>query len=361
MFFKIKYKREKDEVYCDLLRLACISDDTYYNEEKLNKLIKTINHLPSYAKFHWRLIPLLSTKAKHLNIFNKLEPNVQSFLKLETKKGIVKEIAKEQQLKEIINLLTNNHIPMILLKGTAFSNILYSKFTPRLSNDIDILIKEEHWELAVNLLKSIMKYKKKRKGVLDELTQISFIPYKGIGASLDLHSRISYPYIFNSWELSLWERSIVHPIFNNRFVRVLESYDAVLHQAIHSFVDMDFFRYNINDTIEIIYNNSIDTYDVLKFSEQYGLDIPVSILINNCKVIIGTKFLSKTQYNSNISRFRMSLAFWISSRCSARKKLNKNLMYRAFQVLSQYVFLQTPFRCLKLQVLFVSSYIKSLY
>lgn len=358
MFFNKNYIKEDDEVYCDLLRLARVSDDTNYTKEKLNTAIHTLNQLPMYAKAHWRLIPLLNAKAKQLNIFNKLNNSVQHLLTTETQKGIVREIAKEQQLKEIIEVLSAAKIPMIFLKGTAFANNIYSKEAPRLTNDIDILIQRESWDLAVNLLNKVMVYKSKSSGVLDELTEISFVPKTAIGASLDLHSRISYPFIFDSWEATLWEKSVMHPHFSNEYVRILEPNDAVIHQAIHSFVDMDFCKYNIIDVYETINQSSLDIDTIFKLAKAQSVDIPVYILIMNCQKVIEdlSDFNVLLNFKANTIRFEIALRLSLSD--AARKKIVKKMLYRFLQVLSQYVFLRKPLSSFRLQMLFLFTWFK---
>ena len=97
-----KYRKEEDPVYIGLLRLACVSDFTEYNDKALNEAIEILNQLPYYSKVHWRLLPLLNAKAKKLNVFEKLKPDVQQLLKEETQKGIIRELAKEPVPEEVL-------------------------------------------------------------------------------------------------------------------------------------------------------------------------------------------------------------------------------------------------------------------
>ncbi|MBL4763835.1 MAG: hypothetical protein JKX67_00920 [Colwellia sp.] len=57
LFSKSKpYRKEEDKVYCDLLKLARVTDNTHYNAEELALVVEVLNQLPEYAKIHQRII-----------------------------------------------------------------------------------------------------------------------------------------------------------------------------------------------------------------------------------------------------------------------------------------------------------------
>lgn len=62
---KVKvYIKEQDPIYCGLLKLACVSDQTDYTPGVLKQAVITLNNLPDYINVHQRIIPLLNVKAK---------------------------------------------------------------------------------------------------------------------------------------------------------------------------------------------------------------------------------------------------------------------------------------------------------
>ncbi len=119
------FVKDHDQVYFDLLRLARITEhneNDQNNKEAYKKAaITALNQLSLYAKTHKRLIPLLNAKAHKLNIYDQLLPQSQQLLTTYTQQGIVTELAKKQQLNNIIEKLSEHNIPLILLKGAAFA------------------------------------------------------------------------------------------------------------------------------------------------------------------------------------------------------------------------------------------------
>jgi hypothetical protein len=62
---KVKaYVKEQDSLYCGLLKLACVSDQTDYTPDVLKQAVITLNSLPDYVSVHQRIIPLLNAKAR---------------------------------------------------------------------------------------------------------------------------------------------------------------------------------------------------------------------------------------------------------------------------------------------------------
>jgi hypothetical protein len=121
------YIKEQDPIYCGLLKLACVSDQIDYSPTLLEQALATLNTLPDY---HQRIIPLLNAKARQLGIFEKLNERTRQLLILCTQQGIITELAKAKQLKQILEVLSAQAIPVILLKGVAFNSLLYNSDAP---------------------------------------------------------------------------------------------------------------------------------------------------------------------------------------------------------------------------------------
>lgn len=352
--------KKVNQIYFDLLRLACVSDNSSYISVDLKTAIETINHLPEYAKVHQRIIPLLNAKAHKLNIFDDLSKTCQKLLTFMTQQGIVTELAKKSQLTDIFNVLVKKNIPFIILKGAAFANVLYSNEAPRISNDLDILIKKEHWQSAVLAISTIMVYKKKSGQVFDDLCEISFRPKSNIGAALDLHVSLSYPLLFTINEHALWKSSVPHPEYGSENIRLLSAEQALVHQAIHAFVDMNFCKYNLVDSHEIINTLQPDINKAMTIAKEWGASTPLYILLTYCEKVMNSNFdkkiLKKSKPNSLI---RFSAYKLLNSSYSQPVGEKKTLRYRLNQILSQFIFTGSITRPLALQWLFVKSFIFS--
>lgn len=356
------FVKDYDEVYFELLRLARITErsDNHSSEHhaiEQKTAIKVLNQLPLFEKAHKRIIPLLSDKAHKLAIFNDLSAESKKVLTTCTQQGIVTELAKKQQLYKIIEILSADSIPLILLKGAAFSEVLYSSGAPRTSNDLDILIKKEHWHKAVSAIKTVMNYTEKAQpDVFGDLYELSFVPKGKMGAALDLHVSLIHPLLFNINEEQLWDNSVEHPSCNNKLVRMLSPEHALIHQALHAYKDMDFGKYNLIDSHAIISALKPDIEKTIAIAKNWGASIPLYVLMTNCSEImcsnINSDFLKQVKPNF-ITRYSMGKL--LASRFTQPRENRKPLRYRINQILGQFVFTGSVIRPLSLQWLFVKS------
>jgi hypothetical protein len=354
------YIKEQDPLYCGLLKLACVSDRSNYSPAELDQAIVTLNSLPDYIKVHQRIIPLLNAKARTLGVFEKLNERTKQLLIMYTQQGIISELAKSKQLEQILDVLMTQHIPVILLKGVAFNNVLYSSDAPRTSNDIDLLVKKEHWEQAITSIKTIMDpLIKDKKAVFDDLYESSFVPKSQIGAALDLHMSLIHPGLFTIEQKSLWQSSVVHPSFNEANVRMLSAEHSLIHQAIHAFKDMNFCKYNLIDSHEIINTLKPDLTLTIKIAKAWGSSVACYYLLKNCVDITGSKVGGHLLSKEQPSLFRQYMAGkLLASKFAQPTGTAKPMGYRLNQVLSQFVFTGSFLRTLKFQWLFLTSAMK---
>lgn len=348
------YKTSRTPVFIGILRFACLKEGTALSESDHREFVALLNLLPNYVNTHWRLIPLINDKAKRFGIFSMLDANVQNLLKIETQKGIIRELGKKKQLEEIVRVLTAKNISIILLKGTAFSNKLYDENAPRLSNDLDILIKESDWELAVKEISNLMSYKEKRiPGILGDAYELSFIPHGKIGSALDLHLSLAHPLLLGFSSEELWKSSVIHPYYNMGEVRTLSTEHILIHQALHAYKDLDFINYGAVDSFELIYKNEINFNSLYCNANKLGLENIVYYYFKTISLCIkNTEFDDCSPFKPN--KFRL----WLMSKL-ATLQLNtitnseRSIKYRFIQVLSQFTFFDSPLNVLRFQYHYV--------
>jgi hypothetical protein len=304
---------------------------------------------------HWRLSPLILNKANSLlTAEEKLHSN--RFLHTQVQAGFIREMAKDKQLTEIIDLLDKENIKIILLKGTAFSKWIFSAESPRLTNDIDILIKKEDWVRTEELLSKVMVYAEKHQpDVFGDLYEISFKPRNRIGAAVDLHRSLTHPILFNIRESALWGESLSHPVYR---CFMLCPEHALIHQAIHAYKDMNFEKYNLIDSIRLL--SEINSHHKLFcIAKSWGASVPLYVLLNNCLSFQFNKELYEQMEKNKPNYFvRMIIKYLLNS--DFRQPINnkKCLRYRINQVISQFFFTSSIKRPLKLQGLFIYHYLK---
>ena len=361
-FSSLDFVKEQNESYFELLRLARVSEGENNHSVDAAVATKLLNELPLLQNKHKqnehkRIIPLLYDKAQKLNIFDKLSPESQKLLTTITQQGIVTELARKTQLNQIITVLSAHNIPLMLLKGAAFADVLYSAQAPRTSNDLDILIQKKHWHKAVLAIKTIMNYTEKpQPDVFGDLYELSFVPKNKVGAALDLHVSLIHPLLFNTSEEQLWKKSVEHPSYTNKLVRILSPEHALIHQALHAYKDMNFCKYNLVDSHEIINAQLPDIEETIAIAKEWGASTPLYVLLKNCSEIMGSNVnsdsLKQVKPKSITHKIIKQL---LKSHFTQPIENKKPLRYRVNQIIGQFVFTGSIIRPLALQWLFVKS------
>lgn len=358
---KVKpYIKEQDPIYCGLLKLACVTDHSDYTPDILKQAIVTLNYLSDYAKVHQRLIPLLLAKARKLGVFDQLTEQTKQLLIKGTQQGVITELAKAKQLKEILEVLTTHDIPVILLKGVAFNNVLYTSDAPRTSNDIDLLVKKEHWQQAQAAISDTMIYSQKTMpDVLGDEYEISFKPLSKVGDALDLHIALTHPGLFNISEQALWQNSVIHPYFKVSKVRMLSPEHALIHQAIHAYTDMNFCKYNLLDSHEIINTLKPNIALTIETAKAWGASVSFYYLLKNCIYIMSSTIDVQLLKDMQPSRFKQYVANkLLASKFAQPTTTTKPVRYRINQILSHYVFAASIKAASNFQWMFIKVFFK---
>jgi len=300
-----------DPVYAELLRLA-LPCPLEVSEEYLKQAVTTLNQLIRFSDVHWRLVPLLRNKADLLNIFNRLDTDVQSFLIERTQEGVVSELAKQSVLKNILTQFKENQIPVILLKSTGFNGWIYHGSNIRLSNDIDLLVKKEHWQLAIKLLSSYLDYQPKAvQGVLADEYEISFTSAGLNNTHVDLHCALVHPQLFDWNEEMAWETSMSHPSYEDPLVRVLGLEQNLNHLALHAFKDQSFNTYGLVDAYYLYQLMKVDNFSIHSLLASFKENVPLIILWQALEELINEKGSTSSPLSSMrrfMLRFTMSRA-----------------------------------------------------
>jgi len=365
-YASLDFVKNHNNVFYELLRLARVSTPESEINSPADKqaAIEVLNQLPEYVSVHKRIIPLLNAKAHKLEIFEHLLPITQKTLSTYTQQGTVTEIAKKQQLNKIVDKLAAHNVPLILLKGAAFAGVLYSADAPRTSNDLDVLIRKEDWTKTVSLIGELMEYTQKpQPEVFGDLYELSYLPKETVGAALDLHVSLINPLLFKISESELWENSVNHPSYNSNLVKMLSPEHALIHQALHAYKDMDFSKYNLVDTYELINSLNLDIQQAITISLSWGAGNPLYVLLKNYIEVMEVKTEAKKRAESilrtknlkpNILIYKLTNML-LKSRFTQPYSNCKTLKYRTTQVLAQFIFTGSVKRPFSLQWLFLRS------
>lgn len=254
---------------------------------------------------------------------------------------IAANLVKQSHLQQLLQLFTQSNIQVILLKGVAFANFLYPSQTPRTGLDIDLLIKEDDFHKACNLL-----YKTHDPVVLSEkrlfthkvLFEKVFKPKDNISPYVELHKGLTNPYIFKIDQQNLWGGSTEHPFFNNRNIRLLSTEHTLLHLAVHGFRDIDFCSHNILDAHEIWCQWRPDVEKLFMLAEQWGARKVLYYLLGNCKLVLDTPVPTNLLERLKPGRINNRLNSRILSSEIVRENTSNSKEYRLTQLLSQLTF-----------------------
>lgn len=350
-----KAQEERDGIYFTFLRFAAASNLEHFKSEPKHNLINLINFFPKYHRLLSRLTPIILSHIQKLGLFNDLTLETQAMLKKETQNGIIKQLAKQAQVDLIIQWCNAAQVPILLLKGCAFQQTLYHHYAPRLSSDIDILVRKQDWAIVLNIFETNMKYvNKAQPSVLGNLYELSFIPNGNFGDAVDLHKSLSYPILFNIDDQDLWENSQIHPQYNSEYVLQLSPEYSLLHQAIHAYVDMDFLKYNLVDSHRIINIHTVKWSELLAITHKSGAQNIVYQLLKNLTTIMETQVPDWVLAQLKPKQFNL----WLSDKLLQTSQVTlckKPFTYRLQQVINQYVFTGSIIRPLKFQWFFITT------
>jgi hypothetical protein len=140
---------------------------------------------------------------------------------------------------------------------------------------------------------------------------------------------------------------------------MLSAEHALIHQAIHAFKDMNFCKYNLIDSHEIINTLKPDLTLTIKIAKAWGVSVACYYLLKNCVDITDSKVGGHLLSNAQPSLFRQYMAGkLLASKFAQPTTTAKPTRYRINQVLSQFVFTGSFLRTLKFQWLFITSAIQ---
>jgi hypothetical protein len=131
---------------------------------------------------------------------------------------------------------------------------------------------------------------------------------------------------------------------------------ALIHQALHAYKDMDFSKYNLVDSHEIISVKKADITNAIKIAKEWGASNPLFCLLKNCTEVMNTEnnksVLARIKPNT-ISYYIMVQL--IKSEFTQLIDNKKTLRYRINQIVGQFVFSGSVLRPLTLQCVFLKS------
>ena len=187
-------------IFFSLIRIAMGEELEKIRDSKA--LVGALNSSENIAKVcalaeHHDMVHLVSAALNKLGI-SPDSPRLAEAITKEEFKAIFRVDRLNAELKALCTLLEENKIPHIPLKGSVIRS-LYPEPQYRVSSDVDILVKEEDCEKAVELITDKLEYTLGQKSIRD----VSFFTPSGV--HVELHFRLyDEEYLPNLTKLA-WE------------------------------------------------------------------------------------------------------------------------------------------------------------
>lgn len=355
---------EQGENFFCLLRFARISDtdNSLSLQKNQDAIIHSLNSLSHPLPLSLRpLIPLIYTRLLDTRLDRQLHPQTKTLLRQQTMRLIDVEMINRQWLEETFALLGKESIPVILLKGTAFSRNLYPIHAPRVGVDLDLLVTGDTFETVCELLGNTMKpvvQSHDRIATHNTLFERVFQPKKGGMPTVEIHRALTNPYIFNIDEQTLWKQSRKHPAYNSELIRILSPEDTLLHLAIHAFRDLNFCTHNLLDTHEVWCQWNPEPDVLQETAGQWGAAKVLYYMLQNTRTIMNTPIPEALLASLQPNRFHDRINKKILRPATGEARSNQHFPYRLTQLISQITFSDHPSRALKFQKDYLQTRIK---
>ena len=224
------------------------------------------------------IAPLLFFKLKSLAHESAVPPQTIHQLHVASLQSAARNILIYEELKKILEILFNEGIPVILLKGSYLAAEVYQDIALRPMCDLDILLKKEDLEKGENVLKAI-GYSTRRPYLpeVDSVMHQHILPFTKVNAvPVEVHWNIFDPEVpFNPDVDGLWQRAKPCAVAGVE-TKTLCLEDLLLHLSIHGTYhhcfDMGLIKLYDIDLLLRRHGDTIDWKGLFKRAEEWGFD-----------------------------------------------------------------------------------------
>ncbi len=218
--------------------------------------------------------PLLYYKLKTRTGTHAVPDGIMRKLQLEYLSSSARSLTQSGELTKCVNVLHDAGIPVIILKGAYYADVIYGNSALRPMNDLDLLIRESDLSQADKILLEA-GYSRRGDVRRDRATKanVGFVSRPG-DVIIELHWHLVVPYSSLRIDMNdIWDNA-VPTVVGGSEVMVLSVEDLLLYQCYHTAKHM--FSYyglrSLYDIIEIInYNRSpIDWETIMQRARRWN-------------------------------------------------------------------------------------------
>jgi hypothetical protein len=185
-------------------------------------------------------------------------------------------LLREASLRRLLLAFNNCNIPVMLLKGAYLAEVIYGDPALRPMCDVDVGVREEHFESALDLLASL-GYGMPAEAVYknDGMMNAALLHTRNgqVIDSIDLHLSISALDYYRISSSDIWNESIEAEYYENR-VYFLKPELNFIHLALHNLHHSNLVR-DWLDLIMILSRTSVDWYHLVGLARHLGVLRPL--------------------------------------------------------------------------------------
>lgn len=253
---------------------------------------------------------------------------------------------------EFLNVWDNfkkNNIEIIPLKGIIFAESLYHNIALRpIIADIDILIKQNHINLANHILEDLGY-----KLIIKDSSHVN--TYSKNGTILELHWFMLPSWLNRIKTEKLWENSAIYTI-DDRDIRILSFEDSLMVSALQTRQDWPLFKlFRICDINEILvqHENHLNWNYILNEGREYGIYQTLCFNLYFCQQLFGSPIpknvLMKISKNYPKIRFSISLLYKkLESILERESSTNNKNIYDFYGYISKFLMTDSLVDCVKI-------------
>lgn len=177
-------------------------------------------------------------------------------------------------------IISNENVPVIMLKGPFLSELLYSNATLRPSRDIDILVQPENVEIVNDILLNEgynkvypdFELTKKQKKFYETTKNQYAYRNQNNGCLLELHWRLfSTKPLLSITSEELFKDSIEIKMAD-RSIRVLSKNHLIQHLSLHGSIHQWFRLLWLRDIAQLVSGEKENLEEILKHSRELGTE-----------------------------------------------------------------------------------------
>lgn len=335
----LRFARRSKNV--DPVKTASETDATI---EALNSL--TTSTLPDVHA----LIPLIYNNLVESPLRDQVASETFTYLRNMALQLVARELTFKAWLDGALNQFKQHDLTVMLIKGAAFSESLYTDSAPRLGTDIDLLFKKQDFDTARKLLLETMEplaVEGSTKTTYSAGFEMQLKPKGSDMPMVEIHRQLKNPYIFNINAEAIWEASREHPKHGSELVRILSAEDTLLHLAVHGFRDLNYWNHGLLDAHEVLSQWNPDPILLLEKAKNWKATHVLYVLLINCKDIMNSPVPDSLLDQLSPGPIKKWAGNKILTSPELLETTSKSGKYRVLQLASQTFLPDSFFRSLK--------------